>query len=120
VRAVQQGGGVTAPSLSLAQAHLADLCDALHTTVDPSIGDALERARVVGLLDAWAEARWSFGASWTTARRDVAPDDHTAYQYSCRNETFSDGKRHINREFYGETPDAARAAAAKAIESADL
>lgn len=69
---------------------------------------ALERARVVGVLDAWAEKT----KGWWTTDTFLTPG---IAGWVCEME-WPGGKRTFSRE----TPDAARAAAAKAIEAGEV
>lgn len=71
---------------------------------------ALERARVVGVLDAWAAVpALDSDRSWAT--RCV----EEGLLFACHLVTHDS-----NRKWFGKTPDAARAAAAKAIESGEV
>lgn len=63
----------------------------------------IERARVVGVLDVWA----GLGNFWLIRRHSAAGDE---WQCWCNNKLTS----------WGPTPDAARAAAAKAIEEGSI
>lgn len=71
---------------------------------------ALERARAVGVLDAWADRSASYGWSCklTVFRGQAEPDD--AHKYVCHL-TLGRGV-----SYFGPTADAARAAAVEAIE----
>jgi hypothetical protein len=71
---------------------------------DQRIAEALDRARVVGVLDAWTMVRPAL------ARRYETMSDVCVLWDSVSG-------RHI---YTGGTPDAARAAAAKAIENGDV
>ncbi len=71
---------------------------------------ALERARVVGVLDAWAKGSKSLG--WECCDCDK--------QTCCTLEITENGGATRTIEYYGATPDAARAAAAKAIEAGEV
>lgn len=64
---------------------------------------ALERARVVGVLDAWAER---YGYDWNS---DPRAETCTLHPFRWNARVFS-----------GATPDAARAAAAEFIESGEV
>lgn len=70
---------------------------------------AADRHRVVGVLDAWATKPGSFRVSLTETKRG---------EWMCLCEHSDDSEKDIRR--YGATPDAARAAAAKAIESGEV
>jgi len=69
---------------------------------------ALERARVVGVLDGWRQVA---GRTWTLAYRD-----------SCilRAHDMATGAIVGEHVFDGQSPDKARAAAAKAIEAGEV
>ncbi len=85
----------------------AALCTRIHAEDEATLA-ALERARVVGVLDVWAEKHKSLNwASWP----DCGPNG-----YACCLTHLDDS----TRDFYGPTPDAARAAAAKAIEAGEV
>lgn len=75
------------------------------------ICEALERARVVGVLDAWAQScpGWAWRCVGSTSGR-----------FCCEGVFIHPNREPLTDErfdCYGPTPDAARAAAAKAIES---
>lgn len=68
---------------------------------------AVERARVVGVLDAWAASR---RGQWNL-RSNMLGD-----AFSCDLVWTEARRRRLRSDLFGPTPDAARAAAAKAIE----
>lgn len=72
----------------------------------PAVLAALERARVVGTLDAWAEKLEGNSVNLYRAHKDW--------------ELELDNGRDVQASYRGVTPDAARAAAAKAIESGEV
>lgn len=73
------------------------------------VADALERARVVGVLDAWQSA--------DRLSRESALFHTSGHSWCIALVSNSGGTRSY---FYGDTPDAARAAAAKAIEAGEV
>lgn len=73
------------------------------------VEEAVERARVVGVLDAWAKR--VAGRAHTMRNGDMSE--------VCDLE-FVNGRTKHNKGFFGPTPDAARAAAAKAIEAGEV
>lgn len=85
-------------------------CVNVLNNVENLVLDALERARVVGVLDAWAE------------RTGVEPAVYRSLNkpglWCCDCDGLSDPN--ARRRFYGNSRDAARAAAAKAIESGEV
>jgi len=72
---------------------------------------ALERARVVAVLDAWAE-KSPTDRHWATYPGDAVEDE----PFCSLGSMF----RNKVRNFTGPTPDAARSAAAKAIEAGEV
>ncbi len=102
------------PNVSLAQGVYADLCEHLGAQQQhPAMVEALERARVVGVLDAWAADN----------------DEHVITQGPCYDVTrprlyFCSlrlaGETTSLLSVSGPTADAARAAAAKAIEAGEV
>jgi hypothetical protein len=76
---------------------------------------ALERARVVGVLDSWVEKpRPHNGFAWCILD-EGAPGD--PQRFICELRTVGMADDDDGLQFSGATPDAARAAAAKAIET---
>jgi len=73
---------------------------------------AIERARVVGVLDAWAGNPLKSRAAWYTA----TSDDMSEWRCTLYPENGTLGAKH----YFGQNPDAARAAAAKAIEAGEV
>ena len=71
-----------------------------------AVSVALARARVVGVLDAWADEGGGWARAWESCRR---PGSFWV--------VLTDGGA---RCFHGDSPDAARAAAAKAIEAHEV
>ena len=93
------------PNMSRAQAHFADMpADAAQHR---AITEALERARVVAVLDGWA----------VTGRRNV-PQVQRALSGPGWSVLVAGAER--DYFFEGPTPDAARAAAARAIEAGEV
>lgn len=82
--------------------------------------EAIERARVVEVLDAWA--RIGHAISWATFVDIEFDDDSNVTKETWTIELSGlSGKYPVDtREFQGPTPDAARAAAAKAIEAGEV
>ncbi len=78
-----------------------------------AVTEALERARVVAVLDGWAQANpgWAWRCIETGAR------------CCCEGVFIHNNREPLNDErfdCYGPTPDAARAAAARAIEAGEV
>jgi hypothetical protein len=82
--------------------------------------DAIERARVVGVLDAW-RAQSDYRA-WGCSLPSVSIDSSgQILGFACHLETIgAPGEPAHGRVYRGATPDAARAAAAKAIEAGEV
>lgn len=83
---------------------------------DPAqLSAALERARVVGVLDAWAAKPGNENYPFKTQPAEgFGPED----SWCCWSESVDvPGRKQF---FYGPDPDAARAAAAKAIEAGEV
>lgn len=76
---------------------------------------ALERARVVGVLDAWQQKHTGYSGYFSWRTWQVATD-----QFSCSVSWRAKDGKDDYRDFFGATPDAARAAAAKAIEAREV
>lgn len=107
------------PNVSLAQAEYADQCATLHVAQDQAVADALERARVVGVLFAWASGDGDdrevsiepFGCtlSWSTPLS----------QEECARLGQPSGRVEHYSSFDGDDCDKACSAAAKAIEAGE-
>ena len=96
------------PNLSRAQAEFADL--PAGANAHRYISEALERARVVGVLDAWAKGAKALEWGVTDCTE----------QACCTLQVTHAGGAVKDTDFYGATADAARAAAAKAIEAGEV
>jgi hypothetical protein len=83
-----------------------------------AIVKALERARVIGVLDAWASS--PFDGTSVHARRVSAMPAHMGSGWRCYLQIGVGAMNCRAHKFSGATPDAARAAAAKAIEAGDV
>lgn len=79
---------------------------------DSAFAAEIERARVVGVLDAWAERNEEHPFITQRGESDEAE------RWCCWRENYV-GET-VQCYFYGPTPDAARAAAAKAIEAGEV
>lgn len=73
-----------------------------------AVARALRTARVVGVLDAWAGNPLKSRAAWYTA----TSDDMSEWRCTLYPENGTLGAKH----YFGQNPDAARAAAAEAIQ----
>ena len=83
-------------------------CISVFTSTEDLVTEALERARVVGVLDTWAESgKYPFFTM-------PIHHEHPAGGWVCCTRTFG------GPEFVADTADAARAAAAKAIEAGEV
>jgi len=72
--------------------------------------DAIERARVLAVLDGWRTSG-DYRRTWTMGWRNACV---------LRNHDMATGGLVLERYWEGSTPDAARAAAAKAIEAGEV
>ncbi len=85
-----------------------------------AVEELLERARVVGVLDAWAAAR-PLELRRVELRGD-GPGLECLWTTTCTYTRSGDSpdERYTVYQLHGPTPDAARAAAAKAIENGEV
>ena len=95
------------------------LCTRLSPAKATELREALERARVVGVLDAWADEHSGY-----SFRTDTEPGDCYSEEPWLCHVASADGRK-VSAAYKklagrGETPDAARAAAAKAIEAGEV
>lgn len=101
------------PNVSRAQAEFADISAMEKSPAALEyISAALERARVVGVLDGWATSTRSVGGGWRMT--DLSPEctpTCTLYPSVLTREA---------RHFTAATPDEARAKAAAAIEAGEV
>ncbi len=109
---------------------VAALCMSHGFVIPAELTEALERARVVGVLDAWAiglgghadsirAAGWSSLASGSPGK--IESDKPTCWLYYEEWSGEDDGYWVAKEKLFdAATPDAARAAAAKAIESGEV
>lgn len=99
--------------MSPAQDDYSTQCDDSGHEPSPRVLEDLERARVVGVLDAWQAAQPARAPKTVRRRVEVRRGDFGDWECCCET---------LDRfyKFGGPTPDAARAAAAKAIESGEV